>query len=453
MHGNGSIPSSYTLLSLILAAAAYAPAHAATCEANDGDPTTHEVSGGSTSTSGGFACGSNGAFRPNNAGSSSLAFGMSNQADALPGGPQLTMDLGGGSSIIWFSGAASAFGIRNDATAKGASAFGFFNKASGMGSSAFGFSAQSLGKGSVAFGGWNDRNGDNEVTLDLDLDSDGVMDASSETSIASGASAVAVGAGVRASGDYSSAVGVDTLATGARSSAIGYQSQALADDSIAIGSGAIADRAGTVSVGSAGNERQITNVAAGTQATDAVNLSQLQSVLATANAYTDTAVATGGTAANAYTDNREAAIRDDMATADAQTLASANSYADAGDAATLQSANSYTDTTATQTLNTAKNYTDNAIASFRTDIDDRFDHLDRRIDKMAAMSGAYAGMAMNTAGLAGRNRVGVGVGGQGSEKAMAVGYQRAIGDRASVSIGAAFGGGEKSLMGGAGFSW
>lgn len=73
--------------------------------------------------------------------------------------------------------------------------------------------------------------------------------------------------------------------------------------------------------------------------------------------------------------------------------------------------------------------------------------------KMAAMSGAYAGMAMNTAGLAGRNRIGVGVGGQGGEAALAVGYQRAIGDRASVSLGGAFGGGEKSLMGGAGFSW
>ena len=75
------------------------------------------------------------------------------------------------------------------------------------------------------------------------------------------------------------------------------------------------------------------------------------------------------------------------------------------------------------------------------------------IDKMAAMSGAYAGMAMNTAGLAGRNRVGVGIGSQGGEQAMAIGYQRVVGNRASVSIGAAFGGGEKSVSAGAGFSW
>src|SRR3546814_11723347 len=69
------------------------------------------------------------------------------------------------------------------------------------------------------------------------------------------------------------------------------------------------------------------------------------------------------------------------------------------------------------------------------------------------MSGAYAGMAMNTAGLAGANRIGVGVGGQNGESALAVGYQRAIGNRASISIGAAFGGGESSVLGGAGFSW
>jgi autotransporter adhesin len=142
------------------------------------------------------------------------------------------------------------------------------------------------------------------------------------------------------------------------------------------------------------------------------------------------------------------------------TAASANAHADAGDAATLASANGYTDTVAVQTLDAANTYTDAVFAqfnseldTFREDVDQRFREQDRRIDKLAAMSGAYAGMAMNTAGLAGANRIGVGVGGQNGESALAVGYQRAIGNRASVSIGAAFGGGESSVMGGAGFSW
>ena len=42
--------------------------------------------------------------------------------------------------------------------------------------------------------------------------------------------------------------------------------------------GSLANASNTVSVGSAGNERRITNVAAGINPTDAVNMNQLQSV-------------------------------------------------------------------------------------------------------------------------------------------------------------------------------
>ena len=133
-----------------------------------------------------------------------------------------------------------------------------------------------------------------------------------------------------------------------------------------------------------------------------------------------------------------------------------------GDADTLQAANEYTDNTATETLTSANAYTDQRFAeltgltqfeAFRGEVDDRFRQQDRRIDKMSSISGVYAGMAMNTSGLAGRNRVGVGVGSQGGERALAVGYQRAIGNRASVSIAGAFSGNEKSVSAGAGFSW
>ena len=44
---------------------------------------------------------------------------------------------------------------------------------------------------------------------------------------------------------------------------------------MALGAGSIADQDNTVSVGAAGSERRVTNVAAGTGATDAVNLTQL----------------------------------------------------------------------------------------------------------------------------------------------------------------------------------
>lgn len=99
-------------------------------------------------------------------------------------------------------------------------------------------------------------------------------------------------------------------ATGSESLAMGGGATATANGSVAIGSGSVADRGprtgysapgltttqnsvGSVSVGSVGAERQITNVAAGTAATDAVNVAQLQGGLATTVRY-DT-LPSGGT--------------------------------------------------------------------------------------------------------------------------------------------------------------
>ena len=89
--------------------------------------------------------------------------------------------------------------------------------------------------------------------------------------------------------------------------AVGPEAQAIADNSIALGAGSVADRAaqadyaalgvtglqssvGSVSFGSAGAERQLTNIAAGTTATDAVNVAQLQGVSDRVDALAGTAV-------------------------------------------------------------------------------------------------------------------------------------------------------------------
>jgi autotransporter adhesin len=69
----------------------------------------------------------------------------------------------------------------------------------------------------------------------------------------------------------------DSVASGTDSVAIGGNAQASAQNSVALGANSVADRANTVSVGSTGAERQITNVAAGTADTDAVNVAQLKS--------------------------------------------------------------------------------------------------------------------------------------------------------------------------------
>jgi autotransporter adhesin len=95
---------------------------------------------------------------------------------------------------------------------------------------------------------------------------------------ATGDDAVAGGFGAVASGNHSTALGANASATGSNSVALGYGSS---DDG----------RDNVVSVGAAGAERQITNVAAGTEDTDAVNVGQLHQgladTLAQANSYTD----------------------------------------------------------------------------------------------------------------------------------------------------------------------
>ncbi|MBO9717949.1 MAG: YadA-like family protein, partial [Pseudoxanthomonas sp.] len=192
--------------------------------------------------------------------------------------------------------------------------------------------------------------------------------------------------------------------------------------------------------------------------------------LASANAYTDArisgAMTTANASAKAYTDTRETRIRSDMAAADATTLQQANAHADAGDATTLQDARAYSDSTATQTLAAANTYTDSRFAQWgggvdalRTEMDDRFTRVDeklqmqdRRIERVGAMAAAYQGISLAGA-VAGDNRLGIGVGTQGGQTAVAVGYARSVAGNVNLSLGGAFASGESSVSAGAAFGW
>lgn len=128
-----------------------------------------------------------------------------------------------------------------------------------------------------------------------------------EDASASGQGSVAIGNNAQASGLVGIAIGRDAEASGSDSIAIGSDTKATQIYSVAIGAFSVADREsgavgafapegadsltwkanrGAVSVGSSveGKEitRQITNVAAGSEATDAVNVAQLKA--ATENA-------------------------------------------------------------------------------------------------------------------------------------------------------------------------
>lgn len=126
--------------------------------------------------------------------------------------------------------------------------------------------------------------------------------AAGANAVATGADSVAMGSGAQASADNSVALGQNAVVTGTGSVAMGSGAQASASDAVALGQNSVADRANTVSVGAAGSERQITNVAAGTQSTDAVNVNQLNQsaghTLKQANDYTDSK--TEGTRRDAY---------------------------------------------------------------------------------------------------------------------------------------------------------
>ncbi|WP_246288315.1 YadA-like family protein [Achromobacter pestifer] len=107
----------------------------------------------------------------------------------------------------------------------------------------------------------------------------------------------------QANGLGSVAAGPNAIASGANSVAMGNGAAANKDGDVALGAGSIADRgsesytgkysgaqndtAGTVSVGAPGAERTVSNVADGRNATDAVNVRQLEGAVKEANDYTD----------------------------------------------------------------------------------------------------------------------------------------------------------------------
>jgi len=79
-----------------------------------------------------------------------------------------------------------------------------------------------------------------------------------------------------ASGSNAAAGGAGAVASGNSSTALGNGANASGNNAVALGAGSVADQANTVSMGSAGGERRVTNIAAGVADTDAVNVSQLK---------------------------------------------------------------------------------------------------------------------------------------------------------------------------------
>jgi len=169
------------------------------------------------------------------------------------------------------------------------------------------------------------------------------------------------------------------VASGNHATATGANAVASHDNSVALGAGSVTDRENSVSVGSAGNERVITNVMAGTQDTDAVNMKQF-------------------------------------------------------------------------TTETAK--IQQSVDTLQSQVNQRFDQLDNRVNRVGAMNAAMSAMVASAAGLQTDNRMAIGTGLYRGQTALAVGYQRKLGSRATVTIGGSTAGGSEYNVGlGAGYGW
>jgi trimeric autotransporter adhesin len=222
------------------------------------------------------------------------------------------------------AGIAIGYMANGDSTSKGGSspvAIGSKSNASGSGSQvAVGDHATATGKNSIAIGGHTYSNGatatgDYAITMGAE-------------SVASGTGALAFGGdaskGAVAAGNYAVAFGAQASASATNALALGKGAQAADIGDVALGAGSVTQAAvgtssvtinsatygfagttpiSTVSIGSAGNERTLTNVAAGridSTSTDAVNGSQLNAfneAMARADAKVN---ALGGSVANAF---------------------------------------------------------------------------------------------------------------------------------------------------------
>ena len=211
----------------------------------------------------------------------------------------------------------TAFGLGTVANGDSATAWGQGAKAKGEGSTAFGLATVAKGDYATAWGTETKATGDQATAFGLESVASGVnATAFGESSTAAGDNSlaalggttgeaaegsVAIGEGASAEKSYTYAIGKNAMAVAKNTVAIGNNASATVAGGVALGRGSVADTAkdvagfdpltGTastetdvawkstaaaVSVGGNGLTRQITNVAAGAEPTDAVNVAQLK---------------------------------------------------------------------------------------------------------------------------------------------------------------------------------
>ena len=204
-----------------------------------------------------------------------------------------------------------AIGPNASATGKDSVVVGVNSQVTSSNSVAFGNSALAKQNYNVAMGSEVTADGDNSVAMGRMASSTGMAALAIGTygynkSTASGKYSIAIGRDVTSSAEDAIAMGRNSQATANYALALGAQANASKASGVALGYSSTANTVsgvagynpntgrsdtytdlsgktltstlGAVSVGNASNTRQITNVAAGTENTDAVNVAQLKSV-------------------------------------------------------------------------------------------------------------------------------------------------------------------------------
>lgn len=198
-----------------------------------------------------------------------------------------------------------AFGVGTESSGNFATSMGINSKASGLGALAVGYDNIASGTESVSVGTENKAAGNFSVALGVFANAG---TANTDTNSTTNGAAVAVGFEASATKTGSSAYGYHAQATADEGTALGVASLASVEGGVALGAHSVADTAegvkgylaettdtslawvstgGAVSLGGKTTDeegkaitvsRQITNLAAGTNDTDAVNVAQLKAV-------------------------------------------------------------------------------------------------------------------------------------------------------------------------------
>lgn len=300
---------------LALAAALATPAHA------DDTPECNVGPGGLLSTEcgvGASATGTEGTAVGNEASADTYGTSVGTRATTAKGGTGIGLDAEVGADAVGIGAFVEALGSHSVAIG-GLGPLGVFPRttAGAFGATAVGAGSQAMTTYSTAIGA-NASAGGDVLSTAVGFDTIAISGATALGSgaIASSAQSTALGLGSQATGQWSTAIGggrggysynftldprvqvdVITRASGIESTAVGGGAQALGDystvlgsgaqagyNSVALGFGSLAIRENTVAIGgispidASSITRQLTGLAAGSEATDAVNVAQLGAV-------------------------------------------------------------------------------------------------------------------------------------------------------------------------------